>query len=249
MSRELRAMGYRKLSARPRHHAQAEGAIEAFKKPSRPAWRKSRAKRASIAGDIEVWFADEARDRPEEQDHPPLGKTRNASFSAADQRTASTYIFGAICPEGGQGGRPDPAQVQHRGDEPASGRSRQGYCAWRVTPSSCSIRRDGIPPASSLSRQSSPSCPCPAKCPELNPQRTSGSSCATIGCPTASSITPTTSSITAAKPGTSSSPTLAHHVHRNARLGPQVLINASWYKWRRARHSASRLRAADRGRL
>jgi len=28
LSRELRAMGYRKLSARPRHHAQAAGAIE-----------------------------------------------------------------------------------------------------------------------------------------------------------------------------------------------------------------------------
>jgi Winged helix-turn helix len=27
-------MGYRKLSARPRHHAQAEGAIEDFKKTS-----------------------------------------------------------------------------------------------------------------------------------------------------------------------------------------------------------------------
>src|ERR1700747_876905 len=34
LSRELRAMGYRKLSARPRHHAQAEGAIEDFKKTS-----------------------------------------------------------------------------------------------------------------------------------------------------------------------------------------------------------------------
>ena len=34
LSRELRAMGYRKLTARPRHHAQAEGAIEAFKKTS-----------------------------------------------------------------------------------------------------------------------------------------------------------------------------------------------------------------------
>jgi transposase len=31
MSRDLRKMGYRKLSARPRHHAQAEGAIEDFK--------------------------------------------------------------------------------------------------------------------------------------------------------------------------------------------------------------------------
>jgi transposase len=32
VSRELRKMGFRKLSARPRHHAQAEGAIEEFKK-------------------------------------------------------------------------------------------------------------------------------------------------------------------------------------------------------------------------
>ena len=48
LSRELRAMGYRKLSARPRHHAQAEGAIEDFKKASPRAWMKSRAKRQSI---------------------------------------------------------------------------------------------------------------------------------------------------------------------------------------------------------
>jgi transposase len=47
LSRELRAMGYRRLSARPRHHAQAEGAIEHFKKASRPAWRRSRARKAS----------------------------------------------------------------------------------------------------------------------------------------------------------------------------------------------------------
>jgi hypothetical protein len=46
LSRELRAMGYRKLSARPKHHAQAEGAIEAFKKSSLPRWRASRASRA-----------------------------------------------------------------------------------------------------------------------------------------------------------------------------------------------------------
>ena len=48
LSRELRAMGYRKLSARPRHHAQAEGAIEDFKKVSRRAWRRSGAKGMSI---------------------------------------------------------------------------------------------------------------------------------------------------------------------------------------------------------
>jgi transposase len=47
LSRELRAMGYRKLSARPRHHAQAEGSIENFKKVSPPAWTQSRVKRRS----------------------------------------------------------------------------------------------------------------------------------------------------------------------------------------------------------
>ena len=49
LSRELRAMGYRKLSARPRHHAQAAGAIEDFKKTSARAWRQSRARRRSTA--------------------------------------------------------------------------------------------------------------------------------------------------------------------------------------------------------
>ena len=49
LSRELRAMGYRKLSARPRHHAQAQGAIEDLKKASQGAWKKSRAQRRSIA--------------------------------------------------------------------------------------------------------------------------------------------------------------------------------------------------------
>jgi transposase len=47
LSREVRAMGYRKLSARPRHHAQAEGAIERFKKVCPPFWTKSRVPRVS----------------------------------------------------------------------------------------------------------------------------------------------------------------------------------------------------------
>ena len=47
VSRELRALGYRKLSARPRHHAQAEGAIDLFKTTSPPCWTKSRARKAS----------------------------------------------------------------------------------------------------------------------------------------------------------------------------------------------------------
>ena len=41
LGRVLRKMGYRKLSARPRHHAQNPDAAAAFKKRSLPAWRRS----------------------------------------------------------------------------------------------------------------------------------------------------------------------------------------------------------------
>lgn len=41
LGRELRAMGYRKLSARPRHRGQKGDAITDFKKASPPVWRRS----------------------------------------------------------------------------------------------------------------------------------------------------------------------------------------------------------------
>ncbi|KST61747.1 transposase [Methylobacterium sp. GXS13] len=47
LSRVLRSMGYRKLSARPRHHAQDQDAIPVFKKPFPPAWQRSRRPRAA----------------------------------------------------------------------------------------------------------------------------------------------------------------------------------------------------------
>jgi transposase len=48
LSRVLRKMGYRKLSARPRHHAQAAGAIEDFKKVFPRASKRSGARKASL---------------------------------------------------------------------------------------------------------------------------------------------------------------------------------------------------------
>lgn len=41
LGRELRAMGYRKLSARPRHRGQKLDDIAVFKKASPPVWRRS----------------------------------------------------------------------------------------------------------------------------------------------------------------------------------------------------------------
>jgi len=41
VSRELRALGFRKISARPRHRGQNEFAVEDFKKTSPPSWTRS----------------------------------------------------------------------------------------------------------------------------------------------------------------------------------------------------------------
>ena len=48
LSRELRAF-YRKLSARPRHHAKNEAAVSAFKKTSRSVWRSLRKPRLAAS--------------------------------------------------------------------------------------------------------------------------------------------------------------------------------------------------------
>ena len=60
VSRELKKLGYVKLTARPRHHAQKKTALEAFKKGG--CLGCSRDPGHPVAGaQIENWFQDEAR--------------------------------------------------------------------------------------------------------------------------------------------------------------------------------------------
>ena len=94
-------MGYRKLSARPRHHAQDEQAAADFKKTSPP----SGGNRGTQARGkpIEVWFQDEARIGQKNKITRRWAKRGTRPSAPRDQRTASTYIFGAICPERGVG--------------------------------------------------------------------------------------------------------------------------------------------------
>ena len=47
LGRELRALGYRRLSARPRHHAKSEAAVSAFKKTSSRVWKRSQKRPAA----------------------------------------------------------------------------------------------------------------------------------------------------------------------------------------------------------
>ena len=121
LGRELRAMGYRKLSARPRHHAQAAGAIEAFKKsPRAPGCDRARCgRRAWLRRDL---VRRRGSDRPEEQDHPTLDEARHAALSPAGPAHGVDLPLRRDLPADRRHSRLGPAVLQHRGDEPAPGR-------------------------------------------------------------------------------------------------------------------------------
>jgi transposase len=80
LGRELRAMGYRKLSARPRHHGQKPDDIVDFKKLRHPsgadqaAAPERNASRAVVAG--------RSPRRPADQAHPALGQARHPPLCA-----------------------------------------------------------------------------------------------------------------------------------------------------------------------
>jgi len=54
-------------------------------------------------GDIELWFTDEARIGQKNKITRRWARRGTRPSAPHDQRTASTYIFGAICPRGGKG--------------------------------------------------------------------------------------------------------------------------------------------------
>ncbi|WP_428425369.1 IS630 family transposase [Pararhizobium sp.] len=101
LGREVRAMGYRKLSARPRHHAQDAEAAETFKKNFPIAVAEIAAGPAS-GKVIEIWFQDEARIGQKNKITRRWAKRGSRPSAPHDQRTRSAYIFGAICPKQGK---------------------------------------------------------------------------------------------------------------------------------------------------
>ncbi|NNH33473.1 winged helix-turn-helix domain-containing protein [Rhizobium sp. SEMIA 4085] len=78
LGRELNAMGYRKLTARPKHHAQNQDAIEDFKKlPRRSGGNRRRSRQRQAIRNL---VPGRGLDRPEEQDYKAMSQTRNAAF-------------------------------------------------------------------------------------------------------------------------------------------------------------------------
>jgi transposase len=102
LSRELRALELRKLSARPRHHAQdAEGPGGVQKNFAESL--DEIAERDAAGKPIEIWFQDEARIGQKNKITRRWARRGTRPSAPHDQRTRSTYIFGAICPARGTG--------------------------------------------------------------------------------------------------------------------------------------------------
>jgi hypothetical protein len=124
-------MGYRKLSARARHHEQAEGAIEDFKKLSRAPGR-DRAREGRRARRHRGLVRRRGPHRQEEQDHPPLGQARHASERADGPTNRLGLYLRRDLPQARKLRSPHHAQMQHGGHEPAPGRNRHSDRAGRT---------------------------------------------------------------------------------------------------------------------
>src|SRR4051794_16777646 len=109
LSRELRSLGYRKLSARPRHDAQNPEALELFKKVSPPPWRRSgrasrTAPRSSCGGRTRRAWARRTRSRVAGPDGAPglvprtiSGRVRSPSSERSAPRRARAQPWS--CPD------------------------------------------------------------------------------------------------------------------------------------------------------
>src|SRR3954469_2078707 len=78
---------------------------------------------------MEIWFGDEARIGQKNKITRRWARRGTRPSAPSDQRTASTYIFGAICPERGTGAALVAAVVQQRDDGLASAGDLAGRLA------------------------------------------------------------------------------------------------------------------------
>jgi len=91
----LKKLGFSHISARPRHPAQDERTVEAFK-------NFPRALKAHLDGlpettPVEIWFEDEARIGQKNGQVRQWARRGTRPRQPADQRYDNAYLFGAIC--------------------------------------------------------------------------------------------------------------------------------------------------------
>src|SRR6202140_2046434 len=167
----------------------------------------------------------------EEQDHPALGQARFATLGAArSTHRLNLYLRGHL-PQGRQGRGPCIAPLQHHGEEPASGRDRDGSGA------GCSRRAHPRPGRFAPVRQAHRAAehharPAAAQMPRTQP----GRECLAVH-PRQLALQPRVP-LLRRHPRTlllcleqARRPAVDHYVDRIARLGTPVLINGTWYKY------------------
>jgi hypothetical protein len=143
-----------------------------------------------------------------------------------DQRTKSTYLFGAVCPERGAGAALVLPACNCEAMQPT--RSQPKSPPGR-TPLSSLIRPAGMAPKPWSCRATSHSCRCRRARPNSTARKTSGT-CVRIGCQTGSSNPSTISSITAATLGTHSSTNPGKSCPSRDATGQQsVTQSEAWY--------------------
>ena len=123
VGRELRALGFRKLSARPRHYAQDPGGGGSFQK-SLPE-RLAAVRDAHPGKRIELWWQDEARVGQKNKLTRRWARRGTRPRAPHDQRTAWAYLFGAICPAEGKGAGLVMPFCDTQGDAGASRRDQR----------------------------------------------------------------------------------------------------------------------------
>ena len=150
-----------------------------------------------------MWFADEARVGQKNKITRRWAKRGTRPSAPSDQRTASTYIFGAICPKEGKAvglilPKCNTEAMQLHLDEIAKDVASGRHAVLLIDRAGWHTSRKLDVPDNLTLFSFRPSAPSSTR------RKTSGSSCATTGSRTASSSTTTISSIIAAKPGTNS---------------------------------------------
>jgi hypothetical protein len=153
---------------------------------------------------IDIWFADEARVGQKNGITRRWARRSTTPSAPQDQRYASTYIFGAVCPYEGKGAALvmplcNTAAMNLHLAEISTMLSPGKHAVLLLDQAGWHLSGDvAVPDNITL-------LPLPPKCPELNVMENVGSSCAKTGSQTACSRTMTTSPVTAAAIGIASS--------------------------------------------
>ena len=207
------------ISAQPRHPAQDERIVEAFKNFLTRLRLISTDCRTTP---VEIWFEDRPVS-PEERPCPATGATRNAAKGNVDQRYDNAYLFGAIAWPAASG-RPLALPYADRRHDAAPPRRNLSLAPPRALTLFCSSTApDGTPRASST-------CPTTLRrssCPSPRPGAEPGRKRLAVSPPELARQTPSLKTTTR-----SSTPhALAWrkliaqpetiHLHRNAGLGPR----------------------------